>query len=432
VSIAAHGAAVALLSLGIFYSPQIDESIVMRKYALRHIDLDTEKGISYPGPAAKVHTTAPGSKPGMEQAALRQTAEADKGPQTLIQPDVIEPVPMKILTPVPTVVIWTPKTEQVKKVVAPLPEPATASDMKPSIKAPNQEIDLGDLGISSSLMATEKLPVFPTTTSPLVVHGPKLVQMAPVTATQTTQKPTPTAVMSLSDLRMADGTATLPPVNETTLKNDTGILAPGEASSGNVANRVGGVGNDERTGNGGTVGTVTGARSGEQPGAGDGAGSDAFTTEHLTLPKNGEFGAVIVGASLEEKYPEMSSVWNDRVAYTVYLHVGLEKSWILQYSLPRASDAAQAGNITRLEAPWPYNIVRPNITPGVFSADAILVHGFVNQNGRFEQLALAFPPEFREAQFVLDALNQWQFRPATQNGQIERVEILLIIPEEDQ
>jgi hypothetical protein len=56
----------------------------------------------------------------------------------------------------------------------------------------------------------------------------------------------------------------------------------------------------------------------------------------------------------------------------------------------------------------------------------------VNQNGRFEQLALAFPPEFREAQFVLDALNQWQFRPATQNGQIERVEILLIIPEEDQ
>jgi len=192
------------------------------------------------------------------------------------------------------------------------------------------------------------------------------------------------------------------------------------------------VGNEGRAGDAGLSAVTPGAHRGDQPGAGDGAGNDAFTTEHLTLPKNGEFGAVIVGASLEEKYPEMSSVWNDRVAYTVYLHVGLEKSWILQYSLPRASDAAQAGNITRLEAPWPYNIVRPNITPGVFSADAILVHGFVNQNGRFEQLALAFPPEFREAQFVLDALNQWQFRPAAQNGQTERVEILLIIPEEDQ
>jgi len=139
-----------------------------------------------------------------------------------------------------------------------------------------------------------------------------------------------------------------------------------------------------------------------------------------------------VGASLQEKYPEMSAVWNNRVAYTVYLHVGLQKSWILQYSLPRNGDAAAAGNITRLEAPWPYNIVRPNIAPGAFNADAILVHGFVNQGGRFEQLGLAFPPEFREAQFVLDALNQWQFRPAVQNGQTERVEVLLIIPEEDQ
>jgi hypothetical protein len=62
----------------------------------------------------------------------------------------------------------------------------------------------------------------------------------------------------------------------------------------------------------------------------------------------------------------MSGIWNDSVAYTVYLHVGLAKSWILQYSLPRSgTEAAQAGNITRLEAPWPYNIVRPNLAPAV-------------------------------------------------------------------
>ena len=441
VSIVAHAGALALLSAGIIYSPQINDSVVTRKYALRHIDMHTEKedlrhsgakGISYPGPQAKVNRPSPGDKPGVERAVLRQTVEADKGPQTLIQPDIVEPLQLKIETPVPTVVIWTPKTEQVKKVVAPLPEPATASDVKPSIKAPNQEINLGDLGISSSLTPTNKLPVFPSTTAPMVVHGPKLVQMAPVTAAQTKQQPTPTAVMSISDLRMVDGTATLPPVNQSSLRDDTGILAPGEASSGNTGNHTGGASSDPRTGNGGAAATVTGERSGDQPGAGDGAGKDEFTSDHFTLPKNGEFGAVIVGASLEQKYPEMASVWNDRVAYTVYLHVGLEKSWILQYSLPRTGDAAAAGNITRLEAPWPYNIVRPNIPPGAFNADAILVHGFVNQNGRFEQLGLAFPPEFREAQFVLDALNQWQFRPAMQNGKMERVEVLLIIPEEDQ
>jgi hypothetical protein len=138
----------------------------------------------------------------------------------------------------------------------------------------------------------------------------------------------------------------------------------------------------------------------------------------------------VVGASLEEKYPETAGLWSGRMAYTVYLHVGLARSWILQYSLPRAADAAAAGNIARLVAPWPYNIVRPNLAPGAINADALMVHGFVNQVGRFETLAIAFPPEFAQAQFVLNALEQWQFRPAAQNGQVTRVEVLLIIPEE--
>jgi hypothetical protein len=53
----------------------------------------------------------------------------------------------------------------------------------------------------------------------------------------------------------------------------------------------------------------------------------------------------------------------------------------------------------------------------------------VNKAGRFEELAVAFPPEFPDAKFVLSALQQWQFRPAAQNGEPERVEIVLIIPE---
>jgi hypothetical protein len=150
----------------------------------------------------------------------------------------------------------------------------------------------------------------------------------------------------------------------------------------------------------------------------------------FNLPKNGQFGAVVVGASLEAKYPELSGVWSDRVAYTVYLHVGLSKSWILQYSLPRSTEAQDSGNVSRLEAPWPYNIVRPNLAPDSLNADALLVHGYVNEAGKFESLGVAFPPDFQAAQFVLDALNQWQFRPAARNGLMQKVEVLLIIPEE--
>jgi hypothetical protein len=443
VSILAHAGALALLSFGILYTPEFKYTLVTKRYTVRQLDLHAEKepphesaskGIGYPGPHAGVPLKPqPGKNPASRPAAMRLTADAEKGLQTLIQPDIPDPVKTLVEMPVPTVVIWTPKREIVKGVVAPLPEKATASDVKPSVKAPNDEVNLGDIGISSTNMPTEGLPVLPTTTSPLVVHGPNLVQLAPVTTSQKTAMPTPTAVMSISDLRMPDGTATLPPVNQTTEQSESGILAPGQASTGLKSNTAGGKGSDQASGNSGDANGVAGDQSGTKPGVGAGSGTDdGLTTEHFTLPKNGQFGAIVVGASLEERFPELAGIWNDRVAYTVYLHVGLQKSWILQYSLPRNSEAAQSGNITRLEAPWPYNIVRPNIAPGNFNSDAILVHGFVNQLGRFEALGIAFPPEFHEAQFVLDALAQWQFRPAVQNGQTERVEVLLIIPEEDE
>ncbi|MGB6743187.1 MAG: hypothetical protein WBE38_05965, partial [Terracidiphilus sp.] len=117
-------------------------------------------------------------------------------------------------------------------------------------------------------------------------------------------------------------------------------------------------------------------------------------------------------------------------AYTVYLHVGLQKSWILQYSLPRAADAMEAGALGKLEAPWPYNIVRPDLVPGSIDTDALMIHGYVNDAGRFETLSIVFPPQFPQARFVLDSLEHWQFRPASQNGQVAKVEVLLIIPEE--
>jgi hypothetical protein len=440
VSLVAHAVAIPLLSFGIIYTPEMNDRIVPKRYSVRHLDLHTPQlqakksagmGMAYPGPVSKDHKPAPGKKAAAEEAVLRQTANADLGPQTLVQPDISEPVKLKLETPVPTVVIWSPKTEQVKKIVAPLPQPATAADVKPSMNAPNQEIDLSDLGISSTDHPTDRLPVFPATTSPILVHGPKMVQMAPVTTSVSKEQPTPTAVMSLSDLRMPDGTVTLPPVNLTTDQSESGALKPGEAARGNRANQLGGTGNEPAAGNSGEPVAVVGDHSGTRPGPGTGSGTGlGLTTDQIALPKDGQFGAVIVGASLEEKYPEMSGVWNDRVAYTVYLHVGLEKSWILQYSLPRASAAADAGNVTRLEAPWPFNIVRPNLSPDAINSDAVLVHGFVNQQGRFESLAIAFPPEFPLAQFVLDSLNQWQFRPAARNGQTERVEVLLIIPEE--
>jgi hypothetical protein len=110
--------------------------------------------------------------------------------------------------------------------------------------------------------------------------------------------------------------------------------------------------------------------------------------------------------------------------------VGLDKNWILQYSVTRSADAALAGNLARLEAPWPYDITRPNLATLDLHSDALMIHGILSEAGRFEALAFAFPHGFRYASFVLRALQQWQFRPARQNGQATPVEVLLIIPGE--
>jgi hypothetical protein len=151
----------------------------------------------------------------------------------------------------------------------------------------------------------------------------------------------------------------------------------------------------------------------------------------ISVARNGHFQAVVVGASLEDQFPEIEGFWNGRLLYTAYLHVGLAQSWILQYSLPRSDTAAVAGNLARLEPPWPYSIVRPDLAPGSINADALLVKGFISQDGHFEEPTLIFPPAFPLAQFVVNCLRQWQFRPAFQNGQPVRVETLLIIPDSE-
>ena len=58
-----------------------------------------------------------------------------------------------------------------------------------------------------------------------------------------------------------------------------------------------------------------------------------------------------------------------------------------------------------------------------------MVHGFVNEKGHFEALEVVFPIGFAQEQLVLSSLRQWQFRPGTQDGQIAKLEVLVIIPQ---
>jgi hypothetical protein len=454
-SVLAHGAVIGVVAYVLLYGPQVRQKTIAERLTVRHLDLNMPdpvkaysdaKGEFYPGAAP--HKPAPAGKPEAEAAELHEITPAPQSLQTLMQPKAPQ-LPKD--TPLPTVVLLTPEKVPTKAIVAQRPTPPAIALAPPKLELPNNEVKLADIRLSATDLPQSKIPLVPSTTSPVVVHGPDLPQKAPQTVTNSPADPTPTTVVSLSDVQMKQGTVVLPPANMSASSNSPGTLAQGKGQSQDPSestahNNDGKGGSTKAQGVGDSKDQANADRNAMSPNAakggtdskldassasGSGHGGQA-PPAHIVLPKTGVFGSVVVGDSLKEKYPEVGPIWSGRLSYTVYLHVGLTKSWILQYSLPRNTDAAAAGFNQRLDAPWPYSIVRPANGAGEMDADALMIHGFVNQAGRFENLSILLPPDFAEAQLMLESLRQWEFRPASQNGQSVRVEILLIIPEEVQ
>lgn len=468
-----HGTFIALIAFAILYTPRITHIAVSNRYQLRQLDLkmpdqqlhrSSASQIDYPGPRLDMPSSAVSGRQAEQAMVLPKIPHMHHALQTLVQPELHTDLTLQQITPVAQVVLWTPADKPVTKIVAPLPAKPPAASVIPTLRPPNHEPNLANIAISAATQPSLKQLIVPSTTTPLVVRAPQPAPATPATVSQPAAQPTPAAVVSLSDVRMKNGTVALPPVNESSATDASGVfsLSPGQAktptpaSNGNPANKAAGNGPaSAKSGAGKSQGTQPNAQTASNaPGSGAGASSpvsgagsapglqaqggnanadppgNQVSATQITLPKDGHFGAVVIGASIQDQFPEVADVWKGRMAYTVYLHVGLAKSWILQYSLPRSAEASEAGAIGHLEAPWPYSIVRPNLPDDSIDSDALMIHGFVNDTGHFDTLSVVFPSQFPMAKFVLESLEHWQFRPASQNGQVARVEVLLIIPEE--
>ena len=456
-SILIHGLAAGILSFGIMYTPSIVKPELNERYTVRNLDFPIPEGLMQRLPNA-TDQGSPASDASVRAAAERiaeyiqsqlPIVQAKTGSQILLQADLRPHLDASVEIQVPTFAIWRPSKVLTETIVAPPSERPHAAEVTPSISAPNEELELESIAVTATDLPTRSSQIPAGTTSPVVVHEPNTTQKAPVTVARISDKPTPAAVMSVSDFRLADRNSVLPPVSETAgLKGQNGST-PGEAKSPGESkteidaktlspqaeNHSGVNIGKTRTGQG-SLDTPSAqeheAKGGSEEGTGSSQGNNALfnqeshTTTLITLAKDGHFGAVVVGISLQDQFPEMEGLWSGRLIYTVHLHVGLAHSWILEYSLPRSAEAA--GSVAHLEAPWPYSIVRPNLDPGSIGADALIVNGFINKDGRFETLNFIIPPSFPLSDFVLHCLQQWHFRPAAQDGHSTRVEVMLIIP----
>jgi hypothetical protein len=205
--------------------------------------------------------------------------------------------------------------------------------------------------------------------------------------------------------------------------------------SGNASGNAPGVGTAS-AGNGGKGSGSSGNAAGTSTGAGGSGSGEALGTglagfTRITFPKEGKFGVVVLGYAGSVPYPESVGALSGKVVYTVYLRVGLRRSWILQYCLPKAAEGSVARNrsATRLDAPWPYLVMRPDQW-SASDPDYVMVHGTLTSAGKFDQMTMAFPDELEKKELLLKSLKLWAFRPASRDGEPIAVEVLLIIPRE--
>lgn len=503
-----HAAAFGLLGIHALESPRIIERFPgSDRFAVRVLELHrpqpipagTSGGISY----ARLMSAAAGSSASQGKASAASGAAASAAlqapvpnlmpaPHLLIQPDAPKNVVLPEKAPIPLLVLWGPEKAVVKRPMPPLPQTASIAEVRPSLETPIKEENLSEFKMAPSPLSTSTLSTPVGTTSPIVVHGPEPQKKAPQTTSVPPQPepPTPTKILSLSDVRVNEGAVVVPLANQGSAKVNPEMTIPGvlhdpsPANTNSVSGRGNGKAAGEKSGADSKAhadaghglshaGTGTGAASGVHPGAGaavsakSAAGTGTLAAKnaaqgpsgsgaqdapkifpsqaggsgnssgapggsvHISLAHDGQFGVVVVGSSIADQYPETASMWSGRMASTVYLRVGQPKSWIMQYALPSLIEASNPEG-GRLEAPWPFEIVRPNIDPADDDSDAIILHGFVNQQGRFEKLQVVFPPQMAQAGMLLNMMNEWQFRPAHLNGIASAVEVLIIIPDQSE
>jgi hypothetical protein len=451
ISVVTHALVLGLAVLAIYKAPRIDDRSTAPPYKTRIVKLQGYKPklLWSPGSApmhssaqAKTETTESGGRP-VAASMPQSLAYRVSAPTTLVQPDIAQTTMPLLKAAIPMVVMWTPPEMPSPRIIPPSPKAAASVNARPSLSMPNHEVNVANVELSSSSFVSETVPIVASTTSPIRVPGVQAPQV-PATESKPSAQPTPATVLSVSDVIPSEGIIVLPAVNQTTAASSSDSFVPGRpvstSETGNTmaSGQQDGNGPGADSGNNGSQRAPSTGTGGANEARAENGGSELGSDENssagfvptvvrINRPKDGHYGVVVVGASLTEQYPETLGMWADRLAYTVYLQVGAEKNWIMQYCLPRVQQAV--GAISRPDAPWPYVIVTPHLG-GDSDTDALLVHGFINAGGRFEHLAVVYPAQFPQTGFVLSALQQWQFRPAAQNGKSTTVEVLLIIPEE--
>lgn len=374
--------------------------------------------------------------------------------QTLVEMDLPPTITFTEEIPLPTMLLWTktatPPPMRRQFVAPPLrtevPRVTQSLPAAPALSLPNQEVSPADLNMATVIPTEAPHLVHPTgVASPVTRTGQEPAKEIPQIGLAESAEAHAVNLISIpANPSRSSGMVVLPPANQIAASdaavagspngsgNGTGTSEEGTAAGG--SRRPGGVSKAPGPASSSVASHAAAASAGSGAWSASGSliGNTLPGTTRIELPKEGQYGVVVLGSANATPYPESVGALSGKMIYTVYLKVGFRKNWILQYCLPSAAkdqSSASGTSVSPVQAPWPFLIMRPD-HPDPTDPDYIIVHGMVTDAGKFDQLALVFPSEFDKKELLMKSLKLWAFRPASRDGIRLPVEVLLIIPRE--
>jgi hypothetical protein len=180
--------------------------------------------------------------------------------------------------------------------------------------------------------------------------------------------------------------------------------------------------------------TIIGGGAGTASGAGGGTARTTPGPVVITRSPTGNFDAMVVQTTPISQYPEGRGLLTGRPIYSVYFSVGTAADWTFYFCIPGEKPASSNTSVVQLgppatpvKAPYPTKLIRPEIVLPSWEK-YVLVHGYVNEEGRFEGLRVVRSIQPGTDQALLASLTGWEFRAATKDGVGVMVEFLLSIP----
>ena len=363
-----------------------------------------------------------------------QPAKLPEAPETLIQLDLPQPkVEAQLQLPNALTLTNSPLRKLPRPVIRPpeLPNREIPAQVILEADAPRIQAAAGELPIAAALTERAALPVMPASKSPVAGTGANPAEAA--TGNFKTQE-APVLVAAPNQPAPPRAAVVVPPTSQAAPGGSNGTDPAGGSRAAPQASAGAGAGSGKTETAGAAVGGAS-SQQGNLPIAPPRPQAALPQPVRVTLPRDGKYEVTVTqNAGI---VPGSADFLSGRPVYSVYIHAGDKRDWILQYCLPATSPAPPRRSSTvvslgpspaPLAAPFAFVMLRPAVAFAAPDIRYAMVHGFVNENGRLEKLAEVGDRAIKNMQEVMDALAGWEFRPASKDGVAAAVEILLCIP----